>query len=201
MTENGGRDAAPRAAAWLRLAAVLLVVGAGLAALWWLAGDGGADGTEPGPPDAPGEGAALVGQRAPDFALASPEGETVRLSDLRGRPVLVNFWATWCGPCLEEMPAIQRVYDQHAGSVAVVAVNFREGPGPAAEFAGRLGLTFPVVLDRAGEVAARYGVPGLPSSYFIDAEGVVRAVHFGPMDEETIRQKLAAAGSPLEERS
>ena len=197
MTEGEARRQAGFRA-WLRPAVVLAATALALAALWWLTRDGGSGSPGQEPLGVLEEGSPLVGQRAPDFALLDPQGEPVRLSDLRGRPVVINFWATWCEPCREEMPALQRLYAERDGGVAVVAVNFRETPDAAAAFVRELGLTFPVALDRQGEVAARYGVRGLPSSFFVDGGGVVRAVHFGPLDEQSLRQRLAEteAGDP-----
>jgi peroxiredoxin len=94
------------------------------------------------------------------------------------------------------MPALQRAYERSEGDLVVLAVNFREPQGQASGFVRELELTFPVVLDSKGEVASAYGVRGFPSSFFLDAEGVVRALHFGPMDEETIQEQLREAGMP-----
>jgi peroxiredoxin len=136
-----------------------------------------------------------IGGAAPDFVLESPDGVRVRFSDLRGTPVLVNFWASWCAPCREEMPDIVRAHDESNGSFAVLAVNLQENAGQVREFAGDFGMTFPIVIDRNGQVADawRIGGPveGIPASYFIDAEGIVRARSFGPLTPATIEENLA----------
>jgi len=136
-----------------------------------------------------------VGRAAPDFLLPAAEGGELRLSDLRGKPVLVNFWASWCAPCRKEMPEIVRAYDAHkAGGLVVVAIDLQENDGQVREFAAEYGMEFPVVIDRTGQVAQawRIGGPieGIPSSYFIDADGIVRARYYGPMDAETIEREL-----------
>jgi peroxiredoxin len=137
-----------------------------------------------------------VGRAAPDFLLESPDGGALRFSDLRGSPVLVNFWASWCAPCREEMPDIVRAYDaREPDGLVVVAVNLQENAGQIREFADEYGMRFPIVIDRSGEVAEtwRVGGPieGIPSSYFIDSRGVVRARVFGPMDADRIAEELA----------
>jgi peroxiredoxin len=137
-----------------------------------------------------------VGRAAPDFLLESPDGGELRFSDLRGSPVLVNFWASWCAPCREEMPEIVRAYDaRERDGLVVVAVNLQENAGQIEEFAREYGMRFPIVIDRSGQVAEtwRVGGPieGIPSSYFVDSGGVVRARIFGPMDAERIAEELA----------
>ena len=136
-----------------------------------------------------------IGGTAPDFVLETPEGEPLRFSDFRGRPVLVNFWASWCAPCRQEMPEIVRAYAAHGSDgLVVLAVNLQENDGQIREFASDFGMTFPIVVDRTGQVADswRIGGPveGIPASYFIDADGVVRGRVFGPMDEEDIAENL-----------
>jgi thiol-disulfide isomerase/thioredoxin len=137
-----------------------------------------------------------VGDVAPDFLLQTPDGGEIRLSELRGTPVLVNFWASWCTPCREEMPRIVRAYTEQAiGPFTVVAVDLQENDGIVRGFADDFGMDFPIVIDRTGEVGStwRIGGPveGIPSSYFIDADGVVRARVFGPMTEDTLLENLA----------
>ncbi|HEY4685194.1 MAG TPA: redoxin domain-containing protein [Dehalococcoidia bacterium] len=138
---------------------------------------------------------ATAGRAAPDFLLPALDGSTLRLSELQGRPVLVNFWATWCPPCRAEMPALNAAYESHADEgLIIVAVNLRESTERVSDFADEFGLAFPVVFDRAGEVARtwRIGGPteGLPSSYFVDREGVVRKVVYGALTERTLDEGL-----------
>jgi peroxiredoxin len=140
-----------------------------------------------------------IGRAAPDFLLETPDGGQLRFSDLRGKPVIVNFWASWCTPCRKEMPEIVRAYTEHqAAGLQIVAVDLQENAEQVRSFADEFGMTFPIVIDRTGSVGAawRIGGPvqGIPSSYFIDADGVVRARVFGPMTEQEIAEHLAAVG-------
>jgi len=136
-----------------------------------------------------------IGRTPPDFILETPDGAVMRFSDLRGRPVLVNFWASWCAPCQREMPDIVRAwtaYREHG--LVVLAVNLQENVGAVRTFADDFGMEFPIVIDRNGQVADawRIGGPveGIPASYFVDASGIVRARSFGPMTAETIDENL-----------
>ena len=136
---------------------------------------------------------------SPDFLLRTPDGADVRLSDLQGKPVLVNFWASWCTPCRQEMPEIVKAHSAHARSgLVVVGVDLQENADQVRSFAAEFGMTFPVVIDRNGGVADawRIGGPiqGIPSSYFIDAEGVVRARVFGPMTATVLADNLRTIG-------
>lgn len=140
-----------------------------------------------------------IGRAAPDFILGHTDGSQLRLSDLQGHPVLVNFWASWCTPCRQEMPEIVKAYDAHKDAgLVIVAVDLQENAGQVDSFAREFGMTFPIVIDRNGGVADawRIGGPveGIPSSYFLDEDGVVRARAFGPMTADTIAQHLATIG-------
>jgi len=130
---------------------------------------------------------------APDFVLSTLDGGRMRLSDLRGRPVLVNFWASWCGPCRAEMPHIQAAHEAHTGEgLIVVGVNQMESQATVAQFVNEFGLTFPVPLDRDGDVSDDYRARALPTSFFVDADGVIRDVVIGPMTSGLIESKLEA---------
>jgi cytochrome c biogenesis protein CcmG/thiol:disulfide interchange protein DsbE len=124
---------------------------------------------------------------APDFTLADLSDTPVRLSDLRGQVVLVNVWATWCPPCRAEMPMIQAAYDRYrTQGFTVLAVNLREDARTVAAYMEQGGLTFPALLDRDGAVSNAYQSQVLPSSFFIDRAGVVRAVYRGPMARSVV---------------
>ena len=141
---------------------------------------------------------AKVGERAPDFALEdAATGRLVRLSDYRGKTVLLNFWATWCVPCRSEMPDLQRAYEAGAGSgeVVVLGVDDREPGSVVIAFARELRVTFPLLLDRASEVRAQYGVVGLPATFFVDREGVLRTQLYGPVGERLAEGIASAGGS------
>jgi peroxiredoxin len=121
-----------------------------------------------------------VGRQAPDFALPDLEGVKIRLSDLRGKPVVLNFWATWCGYCVEEMPLLQKVQDAKAGiGLVILAINSGETGARVKEFIQTNGYTFTVLLDRYQDVVPFYKVRGLPTTFFIDAEGVIRDIKVG----------------------
>jgi len=117
----------------------------------------------------------LVGSPAPEIVLPDLQGRDVKLSELRGKVVLVNFWATWCKPCKEEMPAMQASYDKlRDKGFVVLAVNELEDTARVAEHIRTHGHTFEVVMDHNNKVANMYGVVGLPASFLIDPQGVVR---------------------------
>lgn len=122
---------------------------------------------------------ASVGQPAPDFELATPEGGTIRLSELRGKAVMVNFWATWCGPCKIEMPLYVSAYEAHKDELVVLAVDVEEPAATVQSYVANNGLTFPVALDARGEVSLLYRVRGLPTTYFVDAAGIIVDKHRG----------------------
>ena len=134
-----------------------------------------------------------VGFQAPDFTLTTLQGDTLRLSDLRGRAVILNFWASWCPPCKAEMPAMQRVYADYADQgLTIVAVNFTANdPRPNVEaFVARYGLTFPIPLDEGGQVFATYRVYSLPTTFFVGPDGVIRDIVVGgPMAEALLRTR------------
>ncbi len=134
------------------------------------------------------------GFQAPDFSLQNLDGDPVALSGLRGQAVLVNFWATWCPPCKAEMPAIQKVYDEYkAEGFTVLAVNmaYQDDPGKIPGFMAEFGLDFPVLLESSGQVANAYLIRSLPTSFFIDREGVIQEVVIGgPMAEALLRARV-----------
>ena len=131
------------------------------------------------------------GEPAPDFQLKTLDGGTVKLSDLRGKGVLINFWATWCSPCRKEIPAMQKVYEKYKDrGFEVVAVNIAETKPAISGFTRQLGLTLPVVLDRDREVTNLYNVGPIPSSFFISPEGKIVKHITGQMDEIQIEYQV-----------
>ena len=118
---------------------------------------------------------------APDFQLYNLEGELVSLSDFRGSPVILNFWATWCGPCISEIPYLQQVHEEWSDKgVVLLAVNMGESPSEVEQFVGGNNLSFPVLLDVRQEVAQMYGIRYIPSTFFIDKDGLAQAGRVGP---------------------
>lgn len=135
-----------------------------------------------------------AGDLAPDFTLPSLDGNQVRFEEFQGTAVLLNFWASWCGPCRLEMPAIQERFNTHAPELAVLAVNIGESADTARNFSDELGLTFPVVLDEGGLVQKEYTVNALPVTFFIDEKGYVRARHVGILSESLLDKYLVEIG-------
>jgi peroxiredoxin len=117
---------------------------------------------------------------APDFTLRTMDGPNVRLQEQRGRVVMVNFWATWCGPCRQEMPQLNRLYEKYRGSgFVLLGVNVDDDAHKATELATKLGVRFPVLLDTDKAVSKRYDLATMPSTVIIDRDGTVRFVHRG----------------------
>lgn len=136
---------------------------------------------------------AAEGQPAPDFALADLDGNPVRLEDLRGRPVVLNFWASWCGPCVEEFPLLRAAADQHAGDgLAIVGIVYDDRSETARAFMEHNGGTWPAAMDPGGRVAAAYGVYAPPQTYFIGRDGTVVARQIGQFSQASLNEKLAA---------
>jgi len=121
-----------------------------------------------------------IGKLAPDFTLTGLDGQEVTLSEFRGKPVLLNFWATWCGPCRLEMPFLQDIYEKWTGEgLVLLAVNLQEDPAKVKEFIDNAGYTFPVLLSPGNEVPLAYNIRGIPATFFIDADGIIRDIKIG----------------------
>jgi peroxiredoxin len=165
----------------------MIILGLGLLWIYLSADKSGAPSSEKAP-------APQAGFPAPDFELASTSGEIVRLSDLRGQAVLVNLWATWCPPCREEMPSIEKVYNEYKDQgFVVLAVNmtYQDDARKIAPFLTERGLTFPVLLDETGDMADDYQLRSLPSSFFIGRDGVINEVVIGgPMADALLRTRV-----------
>ncbi len=135
-----------------------------------------------------------VGFLAPDFSLPTTDGQTIRLSDLRGQAVLVNLWATWCPPCRAEMPAIEKIYNEYKDEgLVVLAVNmtYQDDASEILPFVQEHGLTFPILLDESATVGRAYQLRSLPSSFFITREGIINEVVIGgPMAEALLRTRV-----------
>ncbi|NLT58404.1 MAG: TlpA family protein disulfide reductase [Clostridiales bacterium] len=165
---------------------------------------GGQGGLELGEPQLPGgvapqpEGEAQPPEdkriEAPDFSVQDREGNAVSLSDFSGRPVLLNFWASWCGPCRQEMPDLEEAYRTHGEQVTFMMVNLtdgdRETQQSAEDFLEEGGYTFPAYFDTEGSAAGAYVSYGIPITYFIDAEGYAVAAKEGVISKEQLERGL-----------
>ncbi|WP_374963783.1 redoxin domain-containing protein [Lysinibacillus sp. RS5] len=138
------------------------------------------------------------GDIPPDFTLTSLDGDEVTLSDLRGKKVVLNFWATWCPPCKAEMPHMQKYYEQYAkeDNVEIIAVNLTkdehdftvdEKIDTVMTFRDSFELTFPILLDQEREVSPQYNVMTIPTTYFIDSKGYIQRAISGPMDTDMLK--------------
>ena len=139
--------------------------------------------------------APVRGALAPDFTLVNLEGENVSLSDFKGQPVLINLWATWCGPCRIEMPTIQSRFEEYRDEgFIVLAVNFDEQRADVQSFRDEFGLTFQMLLDPGAEVQRLYRTRSYPSTFFVDRNGVIQVQHIGVMTEGNLDDNLAQIG-------
>ena len=137
-----------------------------------------------------------IGKSAPDFELTKLDGTNVKLSDLKGKKVILNFWATWCGPCQQEMPDMEAFYKKHKDNVEILAINYtpsEKGGGveKVSNFAKEKGITFPILLDKNIDVTTAYKVITIPTSYFIDTKGVIQDKFIGPMTQKEMEKRVA----------
>ncbi len=138
-------------------------------------------------------GSRWIGQPAPDFTAVTSDGKQVTLSSLKGKGVIVNFWATWCAPCKAEMPDLNKMIADHL-KLAVLGVNYQQPPQAVTRFAKKVAVSFPLLIDEEGEISSRYGVVGLPTSFLLDTEGVVVAVLVGILNEERLAPWIEKMG-------
>ena len=144
------------------------------------------------PPDGKQTRPPRVGDKAVEFTLYDLAGHRVALSSFRGKEVMLNFWASWCGPCNLEMPDTITLYQEYRSrGFEIVAVNIAETPERVSAFVERHGVPFPVVLDQSGAVRQAYFVRALPTSIFLDKEGIIEAIHVGALTEGMLRQYLS----------
>jgi len=134
------------------------------------------------------------GNMAPDFSLVDLNGNALKLSDFRGKRVLVNFWATWCPPCKAEMPYMQEMYEKyHEEGFEVLAVNStvtEKSRDNVVDFVSEYGLTFPIPMDEKNRVSSDYEILSFPTSFFIDSDGVIRSITVGGMTKEYLEGEI-----------
>jgi thiol-disulfide isomerase/thioredoxin len=147
----------------------------------------------PSAPSPSVEATAVPAEYAPDFRLTTLTGETVALADLRGRTVLINFWATWCLPCRAEMPYLQALAERYPDQLTVLAINMREDGAGIQPFVDELALTFPILLKPDDETLLNYGVRGLPLTFVVAPDGELRLRRVGPVEPATMDAWLAEA--------
>lgn len=182
---------------WLRRSVAVLILAAAVVALIAQERGAGDDGGAQRLGILDGVSSPAIGEAASDFVLEEHgTGRLVRLSDYRGQTVVLNFWATWCPPCIAEMPELEALHASRVptGDLVVLAVDVEEPPAAVEEFKQRRTLTMPILGDRTGEVRRHYGLPGLPGTFFIDQDGIVRAKVLGPVIGKPLADGLASVG-------
>ena len=132
-----------------------------------------------------------AGMRAPNFVMTNADGSISSLSDLRGQPVVLNFWATWCPPCRAEMPDLVKAYETHKDSgLVIVGINEQDEEAKALAFMDQYGIEFPVILDSRGDLASLYAARGLPATFFIDRNGNVVETWSGMLTPDILEERL-----------
>ena len=164
------------------VAALVILISAGLPERGQFTGQLLADGSVSAPE---------LNSVAPNFSLTTLEGTTITLDSLRGGPVLINFWATWCEPCRVEMPYLQEFYEAHQSSgLRVLAVNLGETPDIIRTWVDDFGLTFDILLDPQQSLAVLYQIRGQPSTFAISPDGIINAIYYGPVSVEQLQAVL-----------
>ena len=133
------------------------------------------------------------GVAAPDFTGELIDGTSITLSELQGKPVIINFWATWCGPCVKEMPAFERLKDDFGDKIGIIAVNCGDDAGTVKDFVEENGYTFPVVLDEEYSISMLYPTNSIPYTVVLDAEGKVTHISTGALDADTMYERYKEA--------
>lgn len=137
----------------------------------------------------------LIGQAAPSWTYTTLDGEQLSSADLAGRPYVVNFWASWCAPCVDEHPVLATAWDEHGDELAMIGVLYSDSAGNAQSFLDRYGRPgYPTLLDESGALAIDFGVVGPPETFFVDADGIVRDKQTGPLTPESMDSRLASIG-------
>lgn len=139
----------------------------------------------------PGGNTATINGPLPNVELTDLNGIPMALTDFAGQPMVVNFWASWCPPCIAEMPAFEEVFNARAGSVAFVGINVRESAETAADMAARTGVTYDLALDPNGAAARAFNVVNMPTTVFVTADGTIASVHAGALTSTELDERLS----------
>jgi len=135
----------------------------------------------------------MAGQPAPDFDLAALDGGRVKLSDLKGKPVVINFWASWCNPCRREMPDFQAMYDKYREQgLEVYGINVGESKITVADFRSKVGTNFPILIDEGDQAQADYRILPLPATFFVDRSGTIRALYQYQMSRAQMEAEIVS---------
>jgi thiol-disulfide isomerase/thioredoxin len=135
-----------------------------------------------------------IGSPLPAFELPDLDGKKFNNTDYYGKPLMINFWATWCAPCKLEMPLLQKTAQDHQGQLSLIAVNFEESREIVDQFVYLNNIDVPVLLDESGAMANSYGIHAFPVTYFVDKQGIIRSMHIGQLNEELIAAYLKTIG-------
>ncbi len=182
----------PRAGALRNIVATILVGVAIIGLVWYFDKPAGIGASQSITLTASAKGPApKIGREAPDFSVTALDGQTYTLSDFRGQPVWINFWASWCPPCRAENPDIQAVYEANKdGGLVVLAIAIGETSGAVRGYAERTGLTYTIGLDEGTDIAANYRIVGIPTHFFVDRDGVLREWRIGALSKKNMEKKV-----------
>ncbi len=136
----------------------------------------------------------VIGSKVDDFSLPGIETQTVSLSQYRGKIIVLNFWATWCVPCKDEMPLLEKVYQSSGDKLVVIGVNSQESKSDVQKFIDQYQITFPIALDASGELTRKFLVNGYPTTFLIDSNGVMRNLHIGELREDLLKGYISEMG-------
>lgn len=133
-----------------------------------------------------------TGYRAPQLSLLALDGQSYSLQSLNGKPVVLNFWASWCGPCQTEAPELVRLYDKYKGEIEIYAINVTasDSKQDAKAFADKYGFTFPILLDEKAEIAKTYGIHPIPTTFFVNGDGIIVDQVTGLIDPVSLENKF-----------
>ncbi len=143
-----------------------------------------------------------IGYHAPTFTLTGPDGESTSLRELsqQGKPIMLNFWASSCAPCIQEIPHLQDFYERYQDQVQIVGINWAEDPAQVRSFLQDKGVTYPNLLDRRGKAFVAYRLTGTPTSFFIDRDQVIRGVWLGPISGESLERSFDRISTAFDPR-